>query len=50
MTGRPGDPRASTSVNDIMGLFGAIGVLGALIREASPAGMEVNPPVRTTCS
>ena len=34
MTGRPGDPlRAGTSVNDIMGgLFGAIGVLGALIQ------------------
>ena len=33
MTGRPGDPlRAGTSVNDIMGgMFGAIGVLGALI-------------------
>ena len=34
MTGRPGDPlRAGSSVNDIMGgMFGAIGVLGALIR------------------
>jgi crotonobetainyl-CoA:carnitine CoA-transferase CaiB-like acyl-CoA transferase len=34
MTGRPGDPlRAGTSVNDIMGgMFGAIGVLGALIQ------------------
>lgn len=33
MTGRPGDPlRAGTSVNDIMGgMFGAIGILGALI-------------------
>jgi crotonobetainyl-CoA:carnitine CoA-transferase CaiB-like acyl-CoA transferase len=44
MTGRPGDPlRAGTSVNDIMGgLFGAIGVLGALIqRGISGKGMEV---------
>jgi crotonobetainyl-CoA:carnitine CoA-transferase CaiB-like acyl-CoA transferase len=44
MTGRPGDPlRAGTSVNDIMGgLFGAIGVLGALIqRGISGRGMEV---------
>jgi len=34
MTGRPGDPlRAGTSVNDIMGgMFGAIGVMGALIQ------------------
>ena len=34
MTGRPGDPlRAGSSVNDIMGgMFGAIGVLGALIQ------------------
>ena len=34
MTGRPGDPlRAGTSVNDIMGgMFGAIGVLAALIQ------------------
>jgi crotonobetainyl-CoA:carnitine CoA-transferase CaiB-like acyl-CoA transferase len=34
MTGRPGDPlRAGTSVNDIMGgMFGAIGILGALIQ------------------
>lgn len=34
MTGRPGDPlRAGTSVNDIMGgMFGAIGVLGALVQ------------------
>jgi crotonobetainyl-CoA:carnitine CoA-transferase CaiB-like acyl-CoA transferase len=44
MTGRPGDPlRAGTSVNDIMGgMFGAIGVLGALIqRGISGTGMEV---------
>lgn len=34
MTGRPGDPlRAGSSVNDIMGgMFGAIGVLGALVQ------------------
>ena len=44
MTGRPGDPlRAGTSVNDIMGgLFGAIGVLGALIqRGITGRGMEI---------
>ena len=44
MTGRPGDPlRAGTSVNDIMGgMFGAIGVLGALIqRGVTGRGMEV---------
>jgi crotonobetainyl-CoA:carnitine CoA-transferase CaiB-like acyl-CoA transferase len=44
MTGRPGDPlRAGTSVNDIMGgLFGAIGVMGALIqRGITGRGMEV---------
>src|SRR6185437_347697 len=44
MTGRPGDPlRAGTSVNDIMGgMFGAIGVLGALIRRGiTGKGMEV---------
>ncbi|HTI46046.1 MAG TPA: CaiB/BaiF CoA-transferase family protein [Casimicrobiaceae bacterium] len=44
MTGRPGDPlRAGTSVNDIMGgLFGAIGVLAALIqRGITGRGMEV---------
>ncbi len=44
MTGRPGDPlRAGTSVNDIMGgMFGAIGVLGALIqRGISGRGQEV---------
>lgn len=44
MTGRPGDPlRAGTSVNDIMGgLFGAIGVLGALVqRGITGKGMEV---------
>jgi crotonobetainyl-CoA:carnitine CoA-transferase CaiB-like acyl-CoA transferase len=44
MTGRPGDPlRAGTSVNDIMGgLFGAIGVLGALIqRGVTGRGMEI---------
>jgi crotonobetainyl-CoA:carnitine CoA-transferase CaiB-like acyl-CoA transferase len=44
MTGRPGDPlRAGTSVNDIMGgLFGAIGVLGALVqRGITGQGMEV---------
>ena len=44
MTGRPGDPlRAGSSVNDIMGgMFGAIGVLGALIqRGISGRGMEV---------
>src|SRR3954467_3395632 len=44
MTGRPGDPlRAGTSINDIMGgLFGAIGVLGALVqRGITGKGMEV---------
>ena len=44
MTGRPGDPlRAGTSVNDIMGgLFGAIGVMGALVqRGITGRGMEV---------
>ena len=44
MTGRPGDPlRAGSSINDIMGgMFGAIGVLGALIqRGVSGKGMEV---------
>lgn len=44
MTGRPGDPlRAGTSINDIMGgMFGAIGVLGALVRRAiTGRGMEV---------
>ncbi|MEY8876617.1 MAG: CaiB/BaiF CoA transferase family protein [Leptothrix sp. (in: b-proteobacteria)] len=44
MTGRPGDPlRAGTSVNDIMGgLFGAIAILGALIRRGiSGRGMAV---------
>ena len=44
MTGRPGDPlRAGTSVNDIMGgMFGAIGVLGALVqRGITGKGMEV---------
>ncbi|HEY0823461.1 MAG TPA: CaiB/BaiF CoA-transferase family protein, partial [Ramlibacter sp.] len=44
MTGRPGDPlRAGSSVNDIMGgLFGAVGVLGALIqRGITGRGMEV---------
>jgi crotonobetainyl-CoA:carnitine CoA-transferase CaiB-like acyl-CoA transferase len=44
MTGRPGDPlRAGTSVNDIMGgLFGAIGVLAALIqRGITGRGQEV---------
>ena len=44
MTGRPGDPlRAGTSVNDIMGgMFGAIGILGALIqRGVSGRGQEV---------
>ncbi len=44
MTGRPGDPlRAGASVNDIMGgLFGAIGVLGALIqRGITGRGMQV---------
>ena len=44
MTGRPGDPlRAGTSVNDIMGgMFGAIGVLGALIqRGVTGKGQEV---------
>ncbi len=44
MTGRPGDPlRAGSSVNDIMGgMFGAIGVLGALVqRGISGRGMEV---------
>jgi crotonobetainyl-CoA:carnitine CoA-transferase CaiB-like acyl-CoA transferase len=44
MTGRPGDPlRAGSSVNDIMGgLFGAIGVMGALIqRGITGKGMEV---------
>jgi crotonobetainyl-CoA:carnitine CoA-transferase CaiB-like acyl-CoA transferase len=44
MTGRPGDPlRAGTSVNDIMGgMFGAIGILGALIqRGISGRGQEI---------
>ncbi len=44
MTGRPGDPlRAGSSVNDIMGgMFGAIGVLGALVqRGITGKGMEV---------
>ncbi len=44
MTGRPGDPlRAGTSVNDIMGgMFGAIGILGALIqRGITGRGQEV---------
>jgi crotonobetainyl-CoA:carnitine CoA-transferase CaiB-like acyl-CoA transferase len=44
MTGRPGDPlRAGSSVNDIMGgLFGAIGILGALVqRGITGRGMEV---------
>ena len=44
MTGRPGDPlRAGTSVNDIMGgMFGAIGVLGALIqRGITGRGQEI---------
>ena len=44
MTGRPGDPlRAGTSVNDIMGgMFGAIGVMGALIqRGITGRGQEV---------
>ena len=44
MTGRPGDPlRAGTSVNDIMGgMFGAIGILGALIqRGITGKGMQV---------
>jgi len=44
MTGRPGDPlRAGTSVNDIMGgLFGAMGVLGALIqRGITGRGQEI---------
>jgi crotonobetainyl-CoA:carnitine CoA-transferase CaiB-like acyl-CoA transferase len=44
MTGRPGDPlRAGSSVNDIMGgMFGAIGVLGALVqRGISGRGMQV---------
>jgi crotonobetainyl-CoA:carnitine CoA-transferase CaiB-like acyl-CoA transferase len=44
MTGRPGDPlRAGSSVNDIMGgMFGAIGVLGALLqRGLTGRGMEV---------
>ncbi|MGE4240754.1 CaiB/BaiF CoA transferase family protein [Ramlibacter sp.] len=44
MTGRPGDPlRAGSSVNDIMGgLFGAIGVLGALVqRGITGKGMEI---------
>jgi len=44
MTGRPGDPlRAGTSVNDIMGgMFGAIGVLGALVqRGITGRGQEI---------
>ena len=44
MTGRPGDPlRAGSSVNDIMGgMFGAIGILGALVqRGITGRGMEV---------
>jgi len=45
MTGRPGDPlRAGSSVNDIMGgLFGAIGVLAALVqRGITGRGQEVS--------
>ncbi|MEO6626243.1 MAG: CoA transferase, partial [Burkholderiaceae bacterium] len=44
MTGRPGDPlRAGSSVNDIMGgMFGAIGILGALIqRGITGRGQEI---------
>ena len=44
MTGRPGDPlRAGSSVNDIMGgMFGALGVLGALAqRGITGLGQEV---------
>lgn len=44
MTGRPGDPlRAGSSINDIMGgMFGAIGVLAALVRRGvTGRGMEV---------
>lgn len=44
MTGRPGDPlRAGSSVNDIMGgMFGAVGVLGALVqRGITGRGQEV---------
>ncbi len=44
MTGRPGDPlRAGSSVNDIMGgMFGAIGVLAALVqRGITGRGQEV---------
>ncbi|MCE2907534.1 MAG: CaiB/BaiF CoA-transferase family protein [Burkholderiaceae bacterium] len=44
MTGRPGDPlRAGSSVNDIMGgLFGAIGILAALVqRGITGRGQEV---------
>ncbi len=44
MTGRTGDPlRAGSSVNDIMGgMFGAIGVMGALVqRGITGRGMEV---------
>jgi crotonobetainyl-CoA:carnitine CoA-transferase CaiB-like acyl-CoA transferase len=44
MTGRPGDPlRAGTSVNDIMGgMFGAIGVLGALIQRGIQSALFEN--------
>jgi crotonobetainyl-CoA:carnitine CoA-transferase CaiB-like acyl-CoA transferase len=52
MTGRPGDPlRAGTSVNDIMGgMFGAIGVLGALIqRGITGRGMEVQAALYENC-
>jgi crotonobetainyl-CoA:carnitine CoA-transferase CaiB-like acyl-CoA transferase len=47
MTGRTGDPlRAGSSVNDIMGgMFGAIGVMGALVqRGITGRGMEVQSP------
>jgi hypothetical protein len=54
MTGRPGDPlRAGSSVNDIMGgMFGAIGVLGALLQRGSPgaAWRCSRRSSRTTCS
>ncbi len=45
MTGRPGDPlRAGSSVNDIMGgMFGAIGVMAALMQRAQTGrGQEVH--------
>ena len=44
MTGRPGDPlRAGSSVNDIMGgMFGAIGVMAALMQPAAPMPTRIS--------